>query len=139
MRLTMSREAPTRSAISCCVSFSGISSLPSLFHRHVEQQARDAPVDVEQRQVLHAVGGEARAVDDLRDHVEREIGVAADRLADRARAPTTEKVVGSSVITEAERGLAVERHLAHVFAGTLRVEDHLVALGVREEDLHACR
>ena len=137
MRLTMSREAPTRSAISCCVSLSGICELAvAVSTAMLSSSARHAPVHVEQRQVLHAVGGEPRAVDDLGDHVEREVRVARGSPRGSGSRATTENVVGSSVMHRGRARVAVERHLAHVLARALRIEDHLVALGVRHEDLH---
>jgi hypothetical protein len=57
----MSLEAPTRSAISCCVIFSGICCFPVLLHRHVEEAgARRVRKRRGSARMLHAVRGEAR-------------------------------------------------------------------------------
>ena len=50
---------------------------------------------------------------------------------------TIAHVVGSIVTTDADRGVAVERHLAHVLAGPVEVDDDLAPRRVARVHLHA--
>src|SRR5262252_1016630 len=117
MRLTMSREAPTRSAISCCVIFSGMTDLPSLLSTAMSSRRRAT-----------------------RPYTSRSARCFTLFVARRARSMTL------AIISRAKSGfwriasrigsrVSVERHLAHVFAGSVGVEDHLVAFVVGDEDL----
>jgi hypothetical protein len=78
MRLIISREAPTREAISLWVSGSRMDELAVLLLGELQQQARDAAVDVHQREAAHVVGQIAHPVGELPHHVQGEAGIALD-------------------------------------------------------------
>ena len=92
MRLIISREAPTREAMSRCVSGSSMHQAPVALLGELEQQARHAAVDVHQREASHVLGEVAHPARELAHYVQREARLPLDQrkelapLDDRAAA-----------------------------------------------------
>ena len=100
----MSRDAPTRSAMSCCVSFSGTTSCRPRSPRQRIEQPHQPAVDVGEREALHVLGRRAaRDGSASRSGAARNPGCARMNSRNCARL-TIAQVVGSIVITDAERG-----------------------------------
>ena len=116
MRLIISREAPTRAAMSFCVRLLGDHQLAVLLDRELEQDARHAPVDVEHREAAHVLVQAARDVDQVLDELQRDLGVAQQEGPE----------VGARQDRELRR---LERH--HRGRARLLVEHHLAEVLAR--------
>jgi hypothetical protein len=116
MRFTISREAPTMLARSCCESFSPTTACRCV-HRELEQRARHAPVDVHEGERADLAVGLAHA---LREDLHHHVGDAR-RLLDAALERGMREHQERRRLDGGDRGrarlLVDHRHLAEEVAG----------------------
>jgi len=107
--------------------------------RHVEQQARHAPVDVEQRQAADLAVGLAQPAHQAAHHRHVHLEVLGQALLEVALGDR-QQLAGLNGDHRRRARLVVDQaHLAEELARAEDAEDHFLALGVAHHDLEAAR
>ncbi len=107
-----------------------------LLAREFEQQARDAAVNIEQRERPDIVGQRAYALHEPVDELQREIGIAGHQRLE-IRFGDDHEAAGFERCDRGRARAFVDDQLAEILARTEHVDDHFPSFGIAQKDFHA--